>query len=627
MSKTVIGDGLLADAIALRPPPSTLVVAHDGWDTGGWPAAHDRGEPWLPVWTELGRVVIGPVVRPGEPGCARCVQTWRAAAPQRDQHTAELRKVDRIASRPSDWLSGFAADAVRELLHSGAAGDCCWYLDLRDLSLTRHAFLPDPLCELCGALPDDTAVRASITPQSRPKPHAGASRIRELSEPRLTGLYVDAETGVVAPPSGLRDALFPLAEAVLTEYGYRGEAGFGRTRDFASCRTTAVAEALERLGGQWPWGKRTTVRGSYAELAGDALDPRSLGLFPPDRYEEPDCAYRPFTEDAVADWVWGYSFREARPVLVPENHAYYRTALRPGAVRPDKPFTFEISNGCALGGCLEEAVLHGILEVVERDAFLMTWYARLPVPEVDLARAPDPRIKLVVERLERTGYRVRVFDMTLAEGIPAFWVLAEDTVGDDARPKVICTSGSALDPVSAVLTSLGELAPIVEQELVRYAAEADRARRMAADPDLVRIMPDHALCGATPEAYERFSFLLDGDRVTGWDRVGRGGGSGRPGHGPWPLHTDLRDDLAEAVGRMLAGGMDVVAVDQTSPLHEAAGLRCVKVIAPGALPMTFGHRNRRITGLPRLREVPHRLGYAQRPLTDADINPYPHPFP
>lgn len=617
MSDTVLGDGLLADAIARRPP-SMLVVARDGWDSGDWAAAHDRGEPWLPVWTELDRVVIGPLVHPGEPGCVWCVQTWRSSAPERDPWTQELRRDDRIATRPSHWLSGFAAETVRELVHSqGVAPDCCWYLDLRDLSLTRHTFLPDPLCPVCGALPDDTAARATIVPEPRPKPSVRATRIGELSASRLTELYVDAETGVVAPPNGMRDSQFPLAEAVLAEYGYRGEAGFGRTRDFASCRTVAVAEALERLGGQWPWGKRTTVRGSYAELAADALDPRSLGLLSPERYLEPDCSYQPFTEDAVVPWVWAYSFRRARPVLVPETYAYYRTTWRPGA-EPDKPFTFEISNGCALGGCVEEAILHGILEVVERDAFLMTWYARMPVPEVDLAGAPDPRIGLVAERIERPGYRVRVFDMTLAEGIPAFWVLAQDTTGDDTRPRVVCTSGSALDPAAAVLTALSELAPIVEQEMRRYPPEAERARQMAADPELVRVMTDHSLCNATPEAFDRFSFLLSGDRVIDWDQCGRG---------PWPSHADLRDDLTVAVDRMLAGGMDVVVVDQTSPLHDAAGLHCVKVIAPGALSMTFGHRHRRITGLPRLREVPHRLGYAPRPLTDADINHHPHPFP
>ena len=617
MSDTVLGDGLLAAAIARRPP-AMLVVARDGWDTGDWAAAHDRGEPWLPVWTELDRVVIGPLVHPGEPGCVWCAQTWRAVASERDPWTERLREDERITTRPSHWLSGFATEAVRELVRSGGvARDCCWYLDLRDLSLTRHTFLPDPLCRTCGDLPDDSAERAAIVPESRPKPSVRATRIGELSASRLTALYVDAETGVVAPPKGLRDSVFPLAEAVLAEYGYRGEAGFGRTGDFASCRIVAVAEALERLGGQWPWGKRTTVRGSYAELAEDALDPRTLGLLPPERYLDPDCPYQPFTEDAVVSWVWAYSFGRARPVLVPETYAYYRTAWQPGA-EPDKPFTFEISNGCALGGCIEEAILHGILEVVERDAFLMTWYARMPVPEVDLARAPDPRIGLIAERIERPGYRVRVFDMTLAEGIPAFWVLAQDTTGDDTRPTVVCTSGSALDPAAAVLTALSELAPIVEQEMRRYPPEAERARKMAADADLVRVMTDHALCAATPEAFDRFAFLLSGDRVTGWDECGRG---------RWPLHADLRDDLSVAVDRMLSGGMDVVVVDQTSPLHEAAGLHCVKVIAPGALSMTFGHRNRRTAGLPRLREVPHRLGHAPRPLTDADINPHPHPFP
>jgi ribosomal protein S12 methylthiotransferase accessory factor len=601
---------MLADAIAERPP-LMLVVAHDGWDTSDWAAAHDKGEPWVPVWTELDRAVIGPLVYPGEHGCVWCVQKWRASAPQRDRWTLTPR-----ADEPSRWLSGFAADAVRELLHSGVARDCLWYLDLRDLSLTRHTFLPDPLCPVCGELPEDTAASATILPLPRPKPSLRATRVGELSESRLTKLYVDTDTGVVAPPSGLRDSLLPLAEAVLAEYTYQGEAGFGRGRDFLSCRTTAVAEAMERLGGQWPWSKRTTIRGSYAQLADDALDPRLLGLFPPERYQD-DEQYQPFTEDAVVNWVWAYSFREARPVLVPETYAYYRTNWQPDA-SPDKPFTFEISNGCALGGCLEEAILHGILEIVERDAFLMTWYAKLPLPEVDLATAPDPRIRLVVERIQRTGYRLRVFDMTLAEAMPAFWVLAQDTTPGDDRPRVICTSGSALDPVAAVLTALGELAPIIEQEVHRFPAEAQRARQLTADPSLVRIMTDHSIANATAEAFDRFSFLLDGDRTIGWDQLGRG---------RWPWHADLTDDLIEAIDRMLAGGMDVVVVNQTSTLHEAAGLHCVKVIAPGALSMTFGHRNRRTTNIPRLLQVPHQLGYAPRPLTEADLNPHPHPFP
>ena len=52
-------------------------------------------------------------------------------------------------------------------------------------------------------------------------------------------------------------------------------------------------------------------------------------------------------------------------------------------------FVYETSNGCALGGSLEEAIFHGIMEVVERDSFLLTWYAKLPLPRLDLSSAND----------------------------------------------------------------------------------------------------------------------------------------------------------------------------------------------------------------------------------------------
>ncbi|MGX1763268.1 hypothetical protein ACWIG5_41330 [Streptomyces lydicus] len=48
---------------------------------------------------------------------------------------------------------------------------------------------------------------------------------------------------------------------------------------------------------------------------------------------------------------------------------------------------------------------------------------------------------------------------------------------------------------------------------------------------------------------------------------------------------------------------------------------------PGTVPMTFGHRNRRDHGLPRIRTAPRILGYAEHDLGADASNPYPHPFP
>jgi ribosomal protein S12 methylthiotransferase accessory factor len=85
------------------------------------------------------------------------------------------------------------------------------------------------------------------------------------------------------------------------------------------------------------------------------------------------------------------------------------------------------------------------------------------------------------------------------------------------------------------------------------------------------------------------------------------------------------------MARYLHSGLDIIVVDQTTPEQRRGAFRCVKVIIPGLLPMTFGHAMRRITGFERLYHpyASSNLMPACRrqSLTDADINLYPHPFP
>ncbi len=127
-----------------------------------------------------------------------------------------------------------------------------------------------------------------------------------------------------------------------------------------------------------------------------------------EQYALPGFRYQSYHHDLTLSWVWGYSFGQQRPLLVPERYAYYGMRHRDPA---DRSFVSENSNGCALGGCLEEAILYGLLEVAERDAFLMTWYARLPVPRVEVASLHGRTSALIIERIEHTtGYTIHVFN-------------------------------------------------------------------------------------------------------------------------------------------------------------------------------------------------------------------------
>ncbi|MCG6197318.1 YcaO-like family protein, partial [Anoxybacillus sp. LAT_38] len=134
----------------------------------------------------------------------------------------------------------------------------------------------------------------------------------------------------------------------------------------------------------------------------------------------------------------------------PELLAYYSSGC-------GHSFVYETSNGCALGGSLEEAIFYGILEVVERDSFLMTWYAQLPIPRLDPYSANDQELRLMIERLRAvTGYDVYLFNSTMEYGIPSVWTLAKNRKQKGVN--LICAAGAHPDPVRAVKSSLHEIA-------------------------------------------------------------------------------------------------------------------------------------------------------------------------
>jgi ribosomal protein S12 methylthiotransferase accessory factor len=351
------------------------------------------------------------------------------------------------------------------------------------------------------------------------------------------------------------------------------------------------------------------IHDSFNNLADQALDPVKVGLYTKEQYAQPDFPFEPFDPDNPIDWVWGYSFLQERPILVPEILAYYSSGFGGGFVQ-------EGSNGCALGGSLEEAIFYGILEVVERDSFLMTWYAKLPVPRLDPYSANDQELQLMVERLRAVaGYDVHLYNMTMENGIPSIWALAKS--GNLGKMNLICAAGAHLDPVRAAKSAIHELAGMMLVLQEKFEAGREEFVKMFHDPFLVQQMESHVMLYSLPQAEERLLFLLDRQRpLRTFDEEFKRKVS----------HADLTDDLKDIIQVFRQLNLDVIVVDQSSPETLRNGLHCVKVLIPGMLPMTFGHHLTRLTGLERVLRVPAELGYAKQPLTVEQLNPHPHPF-
>jgi ribosomal protein S12 methylthiotransferase accessory factor len=570
---------------------------------------------WLPVQAEPGWVQLGPAVLPGLPGCPSCSR--RRSDDNRPDAAASQDLTERDgAVCPEPRLLPVLSSLIVALAGAEVAGDFprtrggVLRICARTGAVTSHRLIPDPLCPDCGDRPADRP--RHLRPGRAPKPAAGVFRVRELPAD-LEHRYVDAETGLLGSLGIDTRGEMPtvVARRSPARAGDDSRHGYGRAFDVASARAVAITEALERHAGTRPRGRRPLVRACYADVSGDAVDPRALGLYPGPWYDQPDFGYVRFTENQETSWVWGYSFAAARPVLVPLNIAYYGAATR-----SDPRWAYECSNGAAVGGCLTEAIFYGLAEIAERDAFLMTWYGRLPVPKVDLASAADRRIPLLAAKTRQdSGYELMAFATVMEQRVPAFLAIAIDRADGAGRPHALCAAGAHPDPEQALRSALLELLPSIAGLHERYDEAA--AAAMLADGDLVTDMTQHRLLYCHPDAWPRLSFLP-------------ADGPGRPLDDltdPWPPHADLADDLAELIGRYLASGLDVIAVDTTCPELRDGGFAAAKVIVPGTLPMTFGHRFRRIHGLHRLFTVPRLLGYTGRDLRPDQINPHPHPFP
>jgi ribosomal protein S12 methylthiotransferase accessory factor len=633
----VRGTGPLADAIRRAVPTDTApgcavdVVVQPRYDPAAVAAAggtaRAAGRAYLPVHVEPGRVAIGPLAEPAEPGCYLCLrsreETVRAVAPA--DHRALWDALDDGTLRPPTVPLGapvceaVAALVATELAAIGGRGPtrtsrAVLEVGTATLTVTRHAFLPEPLCAECGTAPDDGPDAGRLVLRQRPTARPDGYRVRDLAaeHDRLLATYVDSRAGLLGGVTVGDSGSLIFSVASGGGNGCPPFDGYGRTFDYRSTVTVAVAEALERYGGLRPRARRTAVRAAFADLGPDrAVDPVVLGL----PRQPPGCGsadhsggYRP---DLVLDWVYAYSFQRGGPVLVPETIAYYGTH--------GHQIAYECSNGCALGGALEEAILHGIFEVAERDAFLLTWYARLPLPRIDPLTSNDPTNRLLVRRLEAaTGCRIHVFDATMPEGIPSLFFALVDEADRPGFAKAYFGAGAHLDPERALRSGLLELGGGYRFMTSAMRDGPARAAALVADSDLVAEMADHSLTYADPASWPRAGFLYERE-------------ASRPMAEAFPVRHlpagDVLVDLHHVVDRYLDAGLDVVVVDQTAPEHLAADLSCVKVLVPGTLPMTFGHRNRRADGMPRLHTVPVRLGYRAEPLRDEEINPYPHPFP
>ncbi len=373
------------------------------------------------------------------------------------------------------------------------------------------------------------------------------------------------------------------------------------SRDLAEA--AAIGEALERYAGSYVPKERVLV--AAAEDLGGAVDPGRFALFSDEQYSRAGFPFLPFRRDTVVGWVEGFSIPDGRPAFLPVQLVYMPWARR---VSREIRIGHATSSGLACAATLEEAILVGLLELVERDAFMLVWHDRLSLPLLEWSG--DEAVTRIDERyFAPSRLRYSAVDLSVFFGVPTVLgvvhgpraALGALGVGAACAPRVEIAWRKALSEAFSVPRWVRD----------RALEEPDRLGRPTATIDT---FDDHTLYYADEAHAERAAFLDASAERRELRRVE-------------PLEGE--DVLAqiEAVCRRLAEhGVSAYAVDVTSPDVASAGLHVVHVIAPELCQLDVVEGARFLGGR-RLYHTAFEAGLVARPLEASDLNPDPHPFP
>lgn len=565
---------------------------------------------------------LGPQFYPGQTACWNCLE----------QRLRYNRRVEEFVQQQLQLTTPLVTSRVsttstqQVALHLSAIEMARWIagskslplagkiisIDTQSWQVRSHTLVKRPQCLACGT----AGARAHLSQhklklQSRKKGLAGAGRYRTATPEETFRKYehhISPITGII--PSldfaGSKNApVFVAGHNVALKFKYlrslrknlrNKSAGKGRTS--AQAKTSAICEAIERYSGIYQ-GDEPVIFNSKAELGEQAIHPNDCMLFSAKQYEEraswnakPSLLNRvpvPFDDQLKIQWSPVFSLTRERVRYLPTAYLYFSSPYIAPSSATDS--CVPDSNGNASGNTIEEAILHGFYELIERDAVALWWYNRLRKPVIDLSSFNDPYFLRLQEYYKTLNRELWVLDLTSDINIPACVAISRRT--DQLEEDILLGFGAhhiANVAVERALTEMNQMVPgsvqgqntkDLNEDCVDETSEWFRTATIENQPYL---KPDTSL-----QARRMSDFAS-------------------------PSSDDFLTDLLACRKAVEERGMEVLVLDLTRP---DIGLSVVKVIVPG-----LRHFWARYSP-GRLYQVPVEMGWLNRPIEEEQLNPIP----
>ncbi len=373
-------------------------------------------------------------------------------------------------------------------------------------------------------------------------------------------------------------------------------AGKGSTR--TQSEVGALCEAIERYSGGY-FGDEIRINRAFEDFSkdSDAIHPNDVQLFSDyqlDNAEEINSEGHPynmipqrFDHELIREWTPVWSLTQNRHLYLPTTMLYFMLSelRKPTDLIAD-------SNGCAAGNTLEEAILQGFYELVERDAFAIWWYNRLQMPSVNLNCFDNEFLNQAKPYYETCERDLWVLDITSDIGIPTYVAISNQPDGE--TEDIIYGAGTHPDPKIAVTRAICEL-----NQCLSWMPKLGKGQGQPAidEPKVLDWFRNSSLQDCSwlvPATENPEKGNVNSDKKLEFQ--------------------DLKEEIDYCRGLVEDRQMEFLVLDQTRP---DIGLNVVRVIVPG-----LRHFWPRMAP-GRLYEVPVAMGYNKKPLKEFEMNEIP----
>ena len=370
-------------------------------------------------------------------------------------------------------------------------------------------------------------------------------------------------------------------------YGYSQElssSGFSFTSP-ETALTKCLGEAAERLC--LVFYKRSQIlKAKFSELSAHALDP---SLFSKNKN----------IKNKNLGWVKGVDLLKNKEILIPAQLVYLSYRADEDDTVLQYPF---VSTGAAGGFTKESALLRGLYEIVERDAFMNAYLAKIPLPKINLPEIKDKAINSILKTCQRYSLSLYSFETTNDLGIPSFLSLLIDRTG--AGPSVSMGSKAGLKSKEALIASMGEsfLTRIaIRGEMIDRISNPTRERKDSGNDMIV----ERGIYWSHPSMIKNLNFLLNSKSKKFRDTKFKG---------------SERSESKRAGDIIRSKGYGIYFVDITHDIFREAGYRVYKVIIPNLQPLYLREEDKQHLDYSRLEAV---AKYFNKP--NFTVNSIPHP--